>query len=181
MKRISLVAGVVLALIMAVPVFAHQATGIVGSVDCQGNYLIQVNADVWGGHHLIVTLGGSVISDVADNGSDQSTRLFSFTGTGGTIGEAITAYTDDQGAAKAVSSTLTGPEGGCVTITPSPSPSKSPTPTPTKTPRVTATPSLPATDTGNGSDPTNGTWPILVGAIAVAAVVVYGISRRLRE
>lgn len=177
MKRLSLVAGIIMALVMAVPVFAHHVAGIVGTVDCQGAYLIQVQADVFGGVHLVVTLDGVTISDAAVNGPDGGVLLYSFTGTGASAGEAITAKTSDN--ETVVSSTLTANPAECVTITPSPSPS--PTPTPTKTPRVTAPPSLPATNTGETQDPANNTWVFLFGGIAAAAVVVLIVTKPLRK
>lgn len=79
------------------PALAHNAVTVGGTVDCQGNYSITGTADVWGGVHLIVDLGGSNVYNQADNGSDHSVKPFGpITGSGGSAGEAIHAYTSDN-------------------------------------------------------------------------------------
>jgi hypothetical protein len=61
------------ALIMGtVAVFAHNVTSVQGTAACNGTYSITATGDVYGGHFLKVTLNGSVIVNVAENGSQAS-------------------------------------------------------------------------------------------------------------
>jgi hypothetical protein len=111
---------------------AHTISNIVGTVDCQGDYSITATGDVYGGHRLEVTLGGNSIVDKAEYGSKASQDFGPFTGTGGSVGEAITSFTEfhngtvEQGTA--ATGELTLAEGlDCSPCATSQSPSPSPT------------------------------------------------------
>ena len=96
-------------------VLAHQVTRISGTVDCSGNYSISVTGDVYGGVHLVVTLGGTTIYDQAENGSSSVQTFGPFTGTGATAGEAIAAYPSDGGTSAGATGTLVAQPEVCKT------------------------------------------------------------------
>jgi hypothetical protein len=182
----SIVLAVPLALILTTVVaIGHQANSISGVVDCDGNYSIGVMADVWDNVHLIVTLNGSVISDEAIPGDDDSNRLFGyFTGTGAAAGDVISAYTSDN--AQAATGELTVvEEPPCSTPTPSPTetPSATPVATPLVTPSETPTATIP--NTAMHLAPPDFGSPIIlfIGFLFVGLgvlVIVGALSRRFR-
>ena len=100
-----------------VTAFAHDVSAVAGTVDCSGNYSITVTGDVYTGADLVVTLGGSTISDAPTGQTDtEPGSTYPFKGTGGSVGEAITAYPSDS-PSNVARSTLVGPAGGCSTTT----------------------------------------------------------------
>ena len=103
-----------------VTAFAHDVTSIVGTVNCVGGYSITVTGDVYTGANLVVTLGSGPTGNVSDTTTGQTVSVpgstYSFTGTGATVGETITAYPSDNSSNPA-SNTLVGPAGGCSTTT----------------------------------------------------------------
>jgi hypothetical protein len=108
----------VLALLMAAPlllVFAgsalgHWATSISGTVDCSGNWSVTVHGAVWDPVHLWVKVGDAPAIDEGTQGTDQSERTFGpFKGTGGTAGDAISAWPSDDPGANATGKLVADP------------------------------------------------------------------------
>jgi hypothetical protein len=105
-----------------VTAFAHDVTSIAGTVTCAGVYSISVTGDVYTGANLVVTLGSGPTGNVSDAVTGQTAGGPSlspygpFTGSGATVGEAITAYPSDN-SSNVASNTLVGPVGGCSATT----------------------------------------------------------------
>ena len=89
-------------------VLGHAVTAVSGTVDCAGNYTISVTGDVYGQVHLFVNVGTTLIDEGAQNGTTDP-QTWTFTGTGGSAGEAITAYPGDNRDAGATSTLVAQP------------------------------------------------------------------------
>lgn len=192
-------AAVTLAAIFAVALAgqasAHQAKSIQGTVDCDGNYAITVNADVWGGVHLIVKLDGAKIYDEAIPGNDQSVHAFGpFTGTGATAGMSISAKTSDN--ASGASGVLVADPSECVQPTEPPATEPPATEPPATEPPATEppatvppqtqppvlpsfpTPTMPSTDTAGAATVADDGNPVLLLLFSVLFLAV--TARMLR-
>jgi hypothetical protein len=171
MRKITfgLAAGLLAVLALVSAVSAHAVQSVSGTVDCSTNYTITVHADVWGGTHLIVTLGTTTVVDEAESGNDQSVRTFTFNGTGGIAGEVITAKTGDQ--SKPLTATLVANPEVCPTPTPSP------TPTPTPTGSAVSTPTPPLTATTETTSNGDGSGWLLVALLLASASVMFTVQQ----
>lgn len=133
---------------------AHHVISIDGTVDCDGNYSVTVEANVFGRVSLETTLNGDVIGTETPGGSNAD-YTYTYTGSGASEGDAIEATVSDGGASKSGTLVLVG--GPCGEVIPQcgdegyqgePCGEPTPTPTPTPTPSDSATPppTLPPTD-----------------------------------
>lgn len=104
---------------------AHHVISLSGSVNCQGEYDVEVSANVFGSTSLTTTLNGTIIGHETPGGGtteadNYGNHDFSYTGTGAAAGDTITAYVSDSQAVTTAKLVLT--QDSCPTPTPTPAP-----------------------------------------------------------
>jgi hypothetical protein len=101
-------------------VSAHDVSAISGTVDCSGNYSITASGDVYGGVSAYIDLGGTTVKTYTSSTDTRSPNYditsFPASGTGATVGEAISGTTSDNGGSANGVLTLIG--GPCTTPPP---------------------------------------------------------------
>lgn len=125
-KFVSIPGALVVLALTAGVVMGHHVNSISGTVDCDGNYSITVNGDVFDNVHLIVKLNGTTIFDAVTGQQGGGTNTYGpFEGTGAFAGETISAKPGDN---NAVEGTLALTQESCdeVIVTPTPDPTPEP-------------------------------------------------------
>lgn len=97
----TLAAALIIALAGASSVFAHHVLSLSGTVDCDGNYTVNVSANVYGRTSLITTLNGDIIgTEFPGGGTEESDNFgnhdFMYVGSGAEAGDPITAKVSDS-------------------------------------------------------------------------------------